>query len=148
MRFFGASDAYMKYSESINKAFSEHFRMDSAPLLDIPLSLNRLAPIEQTLSFPALVNFNEQSDEKIQQPLLPERTAQDVSTHHDESFQNRLHSKSYSEDDLKVLLGILHDAGIETNNIDSLPSGVTKITFDDLIPVTQVREPELVRVRA
>ena len=48
---------------------------------------------------------------------------------------------------LENLLLVLEESGMKAKEIKPLPSGITKITLDDLLKSGQSREPELVRVR-
>jgi hypothetical protein len=54
--------------------------------------------------------------------------------------------KVLGEDDLKNLFAVLEKTGMRVKEAKVLPSGATRITFDEFMGSRKIREPELVRV--
>lgn len=55
-------------------------------------------------------------------------------------------NKSLGTNDLKNLLAALEETGMKVKEVKSLPSGATRITFDEFMASRKIRQSEFVRV--
>jgi hypothetical protein len=102
--------------------------LDGFAPLEVPVK-KPMEPVPERPLLPAL------SQKVPQLPLL------------NQAAQEEPAKKSLDANSLKNLLAVFENGGMKVKEVEALPSGATKITFDEFMDTRKVREPELVRVR-
>ena len=139
MKLFGATDAFLGYSKDINSLSFAAMGVDFGASLSVPLP--PALPLEKL----ALETVPGKVAVKFDAYLLPEKT--EVPTLYPELDQKEQNDKANNADELEDLLDFLGKSGLKVNEVKALPSGVTRITVDDLLGMNHTKEPEFVRVR-
>jgi hypothetical protein len=139
MKLFGATDAFLGYSEDINKLSFAATGVGFVCSLDVPHG--PALPLENI----ALETVPEKVAVKSDEYLLPEKT--EVPILYAEFDQKERNYQANNTGELEDLLGLLNKSGFKVDEVKALPSGGTRITVDDLLAMKHTKEPEFVRVR-
>ena len=139
MKLFGATDAFLGYSADIDKLSFAATCLGFGSSLDVPLG--------PALSLENIALENGLGNETVKSNtyLLPENTEDPIL--YQEFDQKERNDQANNTGELEDLLGLLGKSGFKVDEVKALPSGVTRITVNDLLGMNHVREPEFVRVR-
>ena len=139
MKFFGATDAFLGYSKDIDKLSFAATSLGFGSSLDVPFS--PALPLEN------IALENDFGDETVKSNLylLPEKTEDPI--FYPQFEQKERNDQANNTSELEELLGLLDKSGFKVDEVKALPSGITKITVNELLGMNHGREPEFIRVR-
>jgi hypothetical protein len=139
MKVFGATDAFLSYSKDISKLSFATTGVGFGSSLGVPLP--PALPLGKSAFEPVYEKVAVKSDEF----LLPEKT--EIPVLNPELDQKERNDQANNTGELDDLLGLLDKSGFKVDEVKALPSGVTRITVNDLFGMKHDREPEFIRVR-
>ena len=145
MRFFGATDLSLKYSQDSKHSISD-LGMGLTPALGVTPFLPELAPLDHVFDEFAFKGVYGEFSETGQWTMLPAKGTDVVPDSTGNTVLNRQLNQGSNTGELQELLSFLDNGGLKVGEVRALPSGGIKITLDELIAIKQTKEPELVRV--
>lgn len=133
LRLFGATDAFHQYYQQLNDlAFSTN---------DIGLGPASFIPLPTPLS------FSDSSPEAIQADHVSETHLLPDNTEVVEPKIDQIEGGTRRDEDLESLLSVMESSGLKISEVETLSSGVTRISVDDLFDMHKSKEPVYVKVR-
>lgn len=140
VRFFGATDAYVNYTERLERASRVAFNTVLNPGLQIPSSLP--IPVDSGFGLPGAEQVQRQTPDAVQAPMVLSKEKDSVRASSSDNAHHNGFDRPLDEDNLEELLTFLADSGLKAREVKTLPSGAMKITLDDLKMEGLARKPE------
>jgi hypothetical protein len=147
LKLFGASDLNLNDAQGLESPFDTELGMGFSHTWDVPLSPVLPMPLDYPFELSTPLNVHGQIQTGDESPVPADKAGSFLPALTAGTVKSEQVSHDTGKNELDELLAFLSQAGHSVSEVKALPSGAMRITVDDLMAMSQVRQPSLVRVR-